>query len=184
MFQFQNGAIERQQAARLSVVTGSFNSKMVRLRENLPLFTGNPPSFQFQNGAIESGQRGLCRIALMMFQFQNGAIERTANLVYADRLGRFNSKMVRLRARQHGKVRLTRRRFNSKMVRLRADGRLSGGEFLYRFNSKMVRLRGKANSQPFVLAGVFQFQNGAIERSRADWGERPPTYVSIPKWCD
>jgi len=54
IFQFQNGAIER---------------------DYFQFFPPYTDKFQFQNGAIERSLREYCKAILSPFQFQNGAIE-------------------------------------------------------------------------------------------------------------
>ena len=77
MFQFQNGAIKRQEffnggwASKIG-----FNSKMVRLKVGL---------------------QNQCRM-YGTFQFQNGAIKSVIGYVRHYGIAGFNSKMVRLKA--------------------------------------------------------------------------------------
>ena len=53
-FQFQNGAIKRQKEFPITKLYKSFNSKMVRLKEEvMKMAEAAEDMFQFQNGAIK-----------------------------------------------------------------------------------------------------------------------------------
>ncbi len=78
MFQFQNGAINRDEADAIVIPDESFNSKMVRLIACLfAIRNAFLKRFQFQNGAINSLAPVGGTESGAKFQFQNGAINRS-----------------------------------------------------------------------------------------------------------
>ena len=99
-FQFQNGAIESKIAT-----------------EELPY---NSIKFQFQNGAIESKHGNGCSLHSTWFQFQNGAIERFKPVMVFDRNKVFQFQNGAIEREYQRGIYVTFQRFNSKMVRLRA----------------------------------------------------------------
>ena len=75
-FQFQTGAIKRNEVRYLAAFKRGFNSKLVRLKESgVEVKECIPKRFQFQTGAIKRhlriGERGVDDL----FQFQTGAIK-------------------------------------------------------------------------------------------------------------
>ncbi len=76
MFQFRNGSIKRSFADLQPYWEKSFNSEMVRLKDEL-LFIQEvlDQQFQFRNGSIKSlfrfSESGVC----WEFQFRNGSIK-------------------------------------------------------------------------------------------------------------
>ena len=79
MFQFQTGAIKREEARDiLESALVSFNSKLVRLKVDGHKWTAMTGArmFQFQTGAIKSEGDALTDSNNVRFQFQTGAIKR------------------------------------------------------------------------------------------------------------
>ncbi len=78
--------------------TGSFNSKMVRLKVKATTRAAIiAPRFQFQNGTIKRLPSFRIFSQRPMFQFQNGTIKRGLHSPFGQLFQRFNSKMVRLK---------------------------------------------------------------------------------------
>ena len=77
LFQFQTGSIKRLlEKKRKKVVILSFNSKLVRLKDNVELSKLNIATFQFQTGSIKSEQVHQIQILpAEKFQFQTGSIK-------------------------------------------------------------------------------------------------------------
>ena len=59
--------------------------------------------------------------------------------------------------------------FNSKMVRLKGQSKFLALATYPRFNSKMVRLKAWKTRRVHLRLLLFQFQNGAIKRTKAQY---------------
>ena len=122
-FQFQTGAIKSLAAAFVCVCVRPF---------------------QFQTGAIKRNPCGFAYFFnFFLFQFQTGAIKSpTDSKLAATILERFNSKLVRLKAKLAKFSMRSLNSFNSKLVRLKGtpDPNASPRRGCC-FNSKLVRLK-------------------------------------------
>ncbi len=184
-FQFQYGAIGRQQVfATLCGLVG-FNSSMVRLGAKSISSLLTVILFQFQYGAIGRQRIGHPVDRLILFQFQYGAIGSVAGINPVGQIVRFNSSMVRLGVLKNILPILTDmfqfqygaigRHFSLNTAARHISFQFQYGAIgsilntinaltLKRFNSSMVRL-GVETRVGEMFCFVFQFQYGAIGRT-------------------
>ena len=145
---------------KLKAFSRNFNSKVVRLKEDIPAVSYVLILFQFQSGAVKRQCSFSCRQSQLyfnskvvrlkvkplpsmkaktaLFQFQSGAVKSCSCSVSRVGFWYFNSKVVRLKVLQN------------------RMGEVSESDF----NSKVVRLKGHS----FRIAEI-------------------PNSISIPKWC-
>ena len=164
LFQFQTGAIKSPAATLNTHHPLRFNSKLVRLKAEVP---STPPqrysTFQFQTGAIKSGPH---------------LIQRAAEG------GSFNSKLVRLKACSSvpGPVPPRLFQFQTGAIKSAAWRRRLGACALFQFQTGAIKSRLFWRVGAFSFA--FQFQTGAIKSCGLALRIAALGPVSIPNWCD
>ena len=100
-FQFQTGSIKSCHALRVMRHVYGFNSKLVRLKGIRMVYVVYSERFQFQTGSIKSVNppKALQMLSARGFQFQTGSIKRVEDISQSTAEYRFNSKLVRLKAK-------------------------------------------------------------------------------------
>ncbi len=98
LFQFQYGAIKSENDVLNIALLTSFNSNMVRLKDNaLQICNIIENSFNSNMVRLKAALTDLFDNVKLLFQFQYGAIKSYKKYHYRTHHPRFNSNMVRLK---------------------------------------------------------------------------------------
>ncbi len=95
-FQFHDGSIKGALVDGYTIHHLSFNSTMVRLKEQGPPHRQHMTLFQFHDGSIK-GKQGIILKKSIGFQFHDGSIKGNLQHYTPIPIYRFNSTMVRLK---------------------------------------------------------------------------------------